>query len=94
VMNRIGGAREEFLDGDKTGAAVSGLDDEFGNHALLDGPIGPGAGHGGGGIDENTVHIEQQGRAEDTGHWAPGTRNRYCGVKAGGRKGGVGGEFR
>jgi len=86
-MNGIGDVREERLDGSETGAAVSGFDYEFGNHALLDGPVGPGAGHGGGGIDEDAVHIEEQARAEDTGHWVPGTRNRYCGVKAGERKG-------
>ena len=86
-MNGIGGVREELLDGDKAGAAVSGFDDESGIHALLDGPIGPGAGHGGGGIDEDAVHIEEQGRAEDTSHWAPENRNRYCRVKAGGGEG-------
>ena len=85
-MNGIGGVREERLDGSETGAAVSGFDDEFGNHALPDGPVGPGAGHGGGGIDENAVHIEEQAGAEDTGHWAPGERNKHCGVKTGGKE--------
>ena len=85
-MNGIGCVREEHLDGGKTGAAVSGPDDELGNHALLDGPVGPGAGDCGGGIDKDAVHIEEQGRAEDTGHWA-GARNRYCDVEANGRKG-------
>jgi len=59
-MNGMGGVRKERLDRGETGAAVSGLDDEFGGHALLDGPVGPGAGHGGGGIDENAVHIKEQ----------------------------------
>ena len=85
-MNGIRGVREEHLDGGETGAAVSGLDDEFGNHALLDGPVGPGAGHGGGGVDKNAVHIEEQARAEDTGHWPPGERNKHCGVKTGGKE--------
>jgi hypothetical protein len=82
-----GSVGKEFLDADEAGATVGLLDNSDGVEAVLVGPSFPDAGHGGGGIDENTVHIEEQGRAENTGHWAPGIRNRYCGVKGGGGEG-------
>jgi hypothetical protein len=82
-----GGMGEEFLDADETGAAVGVLDNKVGVETVFVGPGFPDTGHGRGGINEDTVHIEEQGRAEDTGHWAPGIRNRYCGVKAGGGEG-------
>jgi hypothetical protein len=50
---------------------MSGFDDEFGIQALLDGPTGPGASNRGRGINENAIHVEEQGRAKDTSHWAP-----------------------
>jgi hypothetical protein len=81
-VNFVGGVGEEFLDADEAGAAVGALDNSGGAETVLVGPGLPDAGHGGRGIDEDAVHIEEQGRAEDTGHWAPGIRNRYCGVKA------------
>ena len=90
VLSEVGfgrGVGEEFLDADEAGAAVSLLDNLDWVKAVLGGPCRPDAGHGGGGIHENAVHIEEQGRAEDTGHLAPEDRNRYCGVKGGGGEG-------
>jgi hypothetical protein len=84
VFSEVGfaeGVGQEFLDADEAGAAVGVLDNIGGVESVLGGPGLPDTGHGGSGIDENAVHIEQQGRAEDRDHWAPGTRNRYCGVK-------------
>src|SRR5208283_5720196 len=86
-MNGVGRLRKNRLHGSKTGAAVSGLDDEFGVHALLDRPLRPGARNSGRGIHQDPIHIKQQGRAEDTSHWAPGKRNKHCGVKRDGGEG-------
>ena len=75
VLSEVGfgrGVGEEFLDADEAGAAVGLLDNLDWVKAVLGGPCRPDAGHGGRGIDKNAVHIEEQGRAEDTGHWAPG----------------------
>jgi len=76
-----GSVGEEFLDADETGAAVGVLDNKVGVEAVLGGPCRPDAGYRGCGIDENAVHIEEQGRAEDTGHEPPEERNKHCGVK-------------
>jgi len=56
-----GGQGEEFLDADKAGAAVRVLNNIIGVKAVLGGPGRPDAGHGRSGIDENTVHVEEQG---------------------------------
>jgi len=71
-MGFRGGVREEFLDADEAGAAVGLLDNSAGVEAVLVGPGLPDTGHSRGGINENAIHIEEQGRAEDPGHWAPG----------------------
>ncbi len=84
-VNFVGGMGEEFLDADEAGASVGALDNSRGVEAVLVGPGLPDAGHSGCGIDKNAVHIEEQGRAANTGHWAPGIQNKYCGAKTGGK---------
>jgi len=85
-MGFRGGVGEEFLDADQAGPSVGVLDNSLGVEAVLGSPGRPDAGHCGRGIHENAVHIEEQGRAEDTGHWVPEERNKHCGVKTGGKE--------
>ena len=60
--------REEFLDGGETGAAVGVQDGVVGIEVVLEGPTRPDAGDGGGGVDEDAVHVEQQGPTRDSSH--------------------------
>ena len=49
-------------------AAVRGSHDFFRVESVFDGPLAPDARHRGSGIDENSVHIEEEGGALDLGH--------------------------
>ena len=62
------GVREEFLDGSEAGASVSGRDGVFGIKIVLAGPAHPDASDGGSGINEDAVHVEEEGFAGDEGH--------------------------
>jgi hypothetical protein len=57
-----------FADGGEAGAAVGTGNDFFGVESVLDGPAAPDAGHGGSGVDEDSVHVEQQSGTMDFGH--------------------------
>jgi hypothetical protein len=47
---------------------VSFLNDGGGIEAALASPDGPDASDGGSGVDEDTVHVEEDGTAGDLGH--------------------------
>ena len=57
VFRRIIG--QEILDGGEGSAAVSQGDDADGVHVVARSPAGPDAGDGGGGIDQDAVHVDK-----------------------------------
>jgi hypothetical protein len=61
-------AGEKILDGGSAGAAVGEGGDVDRVHIVARGPAGPDASDGGGGIDEDAVHVNQQATANDAGH--------------------------
>ena len=60
--------REQFLNRGETGASVSGGDGELGIEIVLASPAHPNAGDGGGGVDEDAVHIKKQSPTRDLSH--------------------------
>ena len=63
---------QEFLNGGQGSAAVGESDNAGGIHVVSSGPAGPYAGDGGGGIDEDAVHVNEQGGTDNLGHDSPG----------------------
>src|ERR1700747_2001781 len=66
-MDRGLGVRQEFPEGVKTHAAVSEVCDILGIHVVLAGPAGPDAGDGGGGINKDAIHVDEQAFTGDLG---------------------------
>ena len=71
VMNFRRLVRKQLLDGGEAGAAMGEGDDVVRIHVVAMGPAAPDAGDGGGGVDEDTVHVNEQGRTVNAGHEAP-----------------------
>jgi hypothetical protein len=73
-----GGIRfgKEFAYGSQTSSAVGRADDEIGVEIVLEGPAGPDAGDGGGGVDEHAVHVDEEAFAGDV--WHRFILMRYC----------------
>ncbi len=61
--------REVVANGGDAGAAVGGVGDFGGVEAVFESPAGPDAGDSGGGVDEDTVEIEEDSAGEDFFHW-------------------------
>ena len=59
---------KKVLDGGAAGAAVGECSDRDGIHVVARGPAGPDTCDGGGGIDEDAVHVNQKATANDAGH--------------------------
>ena len=69
------GVGKQFANGSEAGTAVSGADHLIGIKIVFQGPTGPNAGDGGGGVDEDAVHIDEEGFARNGGHDAPDCKN-------------------
>lgn len=67
IFSLVIGVRQVFAHGGKAGAAMSVGNDFFRIESVLDGPAAPDARHGGSGVDEDSVHIEQESGAVDLG---------------------------
>ena len=68
ILGGVVGVGQVFADGGEAGASVSFGDDLLGIEAVFERPTGPYAGHGGSGIDEDTIEVEEQGGGVDLGH--------------------------
>jgi len=63
------GVGKQFTDRGETGAAVGEVDDVVGIKIVLESPTSPDAGNGGGGVDEDAIHIDEKGFAGNLSHW-------------------------
>jgi len=66
------GVGEKFLNRGEAGAAVSELHGVIGVELVLESPARPNASDSGGGVDEDAVHVDQEGLAQDFSHGLPG----------------------
>lgn len=62
------GLGKKFADGSQAGAAVGEVDDVVGIEIVLERPASPDARDGGGGVDEDAIHIDEEGFAGDWRH--------------------------
>jgi len=62
------GVGQKFADGAEAGAAVGEMDGEVCIEIVFLGPTGPDASDGRSGVDENAVHVEEEGTAGEGGH--------------------------
>jgi len=62
------GLGKKFADRGEAGATVGEVDDIIGIEIVLEGPAGPDASDGGGGVDEDAIHVDEQGFAGDGRH--------------------------
>jgi len=67
-MNRGIGVREKFTNRSEAGTTMSVFDGIVWVHIVLDSPAGPDASDSGSGVDEDAIHVEEQGRAGNLGH--------------------------
>ena len=62
------GLGKKFADRGEAGAAVGEVDDVIGIEIVLEGPATPYAGDGRGRVDEDAIHIDEEGFAGDWRH--------------------------
>ena len=67
IFSVVIAARQQFADGGEAGAAMGLTNYILGHQAMTEGPNGPYARDGGGGIDEDAVHVEENRAALNHG---------------------------
>jgi hypothetical protein len=70
-MDRGVGVGQKFPEGVKAHASVGEVDDVFGIHIVLESPAGPDASDGGGGVNQDAIHVDKQAFTTDLGHRTP-----------------------
>lgn len=67
-MNCGIGMGKEFTDGSEAGAAMREMNDIIGIEIVLECPASPHASDGGSGVNEDSIHVDEQAFAGDLGH--------------------------
>ena len=62
------GLGKKFTDRGEAGAAMGEMDDVIGIEIVFEGPASPDASDGGSGVDEDAIHIDEEGFAGDWRH--------------------------
>lgn len=72
VLGFMIGVRQVFTHRRETGAAMGAGNYFFGIESVLNGPSAPDTRHRGSGVDEDSVHVEEESGAVDLGHRSQG----------------------